>query len=156
MELVTEVVKAGGRSDEPLHMDEPRRRSVLIVDDEPYILRALMYLLRREGYEVEVAADGVEGLARAQVLRPSVIFLDMMMPRLNGLQVVERIRQDETLAGTHVIMLTARGQTADREAGLRAGADEYLTKPFSPRDLLQRLERHFASRDAASPTRAST
>lgn len=156
MELVTEAMKSGGRSDEPLRAEEPRRRSVLIVDDEPYILRALMYLLRREGYEVEVAADGEEGLARAQVLRPAVIFLDTMMPRSNGLQVVERLREDPTTADTHVIMLTARGQTADREAGLRAGADEYLTKPFSPRDLLQRLERYFAGRDAPAPARAST
>lgn len=122
-------------------------RSILIVDDEPYILRALMYLLRREGYEVEIAADGEEGLARARSLHPEVVFLDMMMPRLNGLQVVERMRLDPELARSYVIMLTARGQTADREAGLSAGVNEYLTKPFSPRDLVVRLERIFAERE---------
>lgn len=125
-------------------------RKVLIVDDEPYILRALMYLLHREGYDVEIAADGAEGLARAQTARPTVVFLDMMMPRLNGLQVVEQMRQDPALADTYVIMLTARGQTVDRDAGLAAGANEYLTKPFSPRDLVQRLERIFAARDVAA------
>jgi DNA-binding response OmpR family regulator len=129
-----------------------RHRRVLVVDDEPYILRALMYLLRREGYTVETAADGIEGLARARAFRPEVVFLDMMMPQLNGLQVVEQMRRDPTFGETYVIMLTARGQSADREAGLAAGANEYMTKPFSPRELVQRLERIFAS--WGSPTGA--
>jgi DNA-binding response OmpR family regulator len=113
--------------------------TILAIDDEPYILRALSYLLNREGYVVETASDGAEGLARVRALRPQVVFLDIMMPILNGYDVCQRIREDPTLARTYVIMLSAKGQQIDRERGLLGGADEYMTKPFSPREIAQRL-----------------
>lgn len=108
---------------------------ILVIDDEPYILRALSYLLSREGYRVETACNGEEGLARIRELRPPIVFLDIMMPRLNGYQVCEQIKQEPALADVYVVMLSAKGQHVDRERGLSAGADDYMTKPFSPRDV---------------------
>jgi two-component system, OmpR family, alkaline phosphatase synthesis response regulator PhoP len=110
-------------------------RPILVIDDEPYILRALSYLLAREGYRVETASNGEEGLARVRDLHPPLVFLDIMMPRMNGYEVCEQIKQDPALSSTYVIMLSAKGQQVDRERGLLGGADEYMTKPFSPREV---------------------
>jgi two-component system alkaline phosphatase synthesis response regulator PhoP len=112
---------------------------ILVIDDEPYILRSLSYLLTREGYPVETATNGEEGLARVRSLRPPLVFLDIMMPRMDGYEVCEQIKQDPALAGTYVIMLSAKGQQIDRERGLLGGADEYMTKPFSPREIAKRV-----------------
>ena len=122
---------------------------ILVVDDEPYILRSLTYLLTREGYAVETATNGEDGLARVRALRPPLIFLDIMMPTVNGYQVCEQIKADASLAGTYVILLSAKGQQVDRERGLQGGADEYMTKPFSPREVAQRVRDIFAERTAA-------
>lgn len=112
---------------------------ILIVDDEPYILRSLSYLLTREGYDVVTASNGEEGLARVREARPPLVFLDIMMPRMNGYEVCEQIKQDPDLVDVYVIMLSAKGQQIDRERGLLGGADEYMTKPFSPREIAQRV-----------------
>ncbi|MGH2354894.1 MAG: response regulator transcription factor [Chloroflexota bacterium] len=129
-------------------------KPILLIDDEPYIRRSLSYLLTREGYQVETAGDGEEGLARARALRPPLVFLDIMMPRMNGYAVCEQIRQDPTLADTYVIMLSAKGQQIDRERGLLGGADEYMTKPFSPREVAERVRTLL--RDAAAGAAAPT
>jgi two-component system alkaline phosphatase synthesis response regulator PhoP len=123
---------------------QAENNTVLVIDDEPYILRALTYLLNREGYVVETASNGEEGLERARALKPAVVFLDIMMPKLNGHQVCEQIRQDPALVGTYIIMLSAKGQQADRDQGLSGGANEYLTKPFSPREVSARLRDIFS------------
>lgn len=112
---------------------------IVVIDDEPYILRSLTYLLAREGYTVETASNGADGLTKVRELRPLVVFLDIMMPQMNGYEVCEQIKKDPELAGTYVIMLSAKGQQIDRERGLLGGADEYMTKPFSPREVAQRL-----------------
>ena len=128
-------------------------RPILVIDDEPYILRALSYLLAREGYKVETASNGEEGLARVRELRPPLVFLDIMMPRMNGYEVCEQIKQDPALAGTYGIMLSAKGQQVDRERGLLGGADEYMTKPFSPREVAEHVHGLLAqlkSNEAAS------
>lgn len=126
---------------------------ILLVDDEPYILRSLSYLLTREGYAVETASNGEEGLARLRQIRPSLVFLDIMMPRMNGYEVCAQIKQDPdpALAETYVIMLSAKGQQIDRERGLLGGADEYMTKPFSPREVAQRVRALLV--DGAAATR---
>jgi len=125
-------------------MDNTRANpTILVIDDEPYILRSLSYLLSREGYTVETATNGEEGLAHVRSLRPPLVFLDIMMPRMDGYEVCEQIKQDPTLAGTYVIMLSAKGQQIDRERGLLGGADEYMTKPFSPRDIARRVRELF-------------
>ncbi|MBI2318251.1 MAG: response regulator [Betaproteobacteria bacterium] len=96
--------------------------SVLVVDDEPYILRSLSYLLTREGYVVETASNGGEGLERVRELRPRIVFLDIMMPDMDGYEVCEQIKRDPELEKAHVIMLSAKGQQNDLERALLAGA----------------------------------
>ena len=123
-----------------------RSRPILIIDDEPFIQRSLSYLLAREGYAVETASNGEEGLQRIRAVHPPLVFLDIMMPRMNGYEVCEQIRQDPALAATHVIMLSAKGQQIDRERGLLGGADEYMTKPFSPKEVAQRVRVLMTSR----------
>jgi DNA-binding response OmpR family regulator len=125
---------------------------ILVIDDEPYILRSLSYLLAREGYTVETASNGEEGLRRVRSLRPPLVFLDIMMPHMNGYEVCEQVKQDPTLEGTYVIMLSAKGQQIDRERGLLGGADEYMTKPFSPREVALRVRTILAERAAQSAT----
>ena len=120
---------------------------ILIIDDEPYILRSLSYLLTREGYVTETVNNGEDGLQRVRDLHPAIVFLDIMMPRMDGYEVCEHIRQDPAIEGTYLIMLSAKGQQVDRERGLLGGADEYMTKPFSPREVAQRVRTLLAARD---------
>jgi DNA-binding response OmpR family regulator len=122
---------------------------ILVIDDEPYILRSLSYLLQREGYVVETAHNGEEGLQRVRDLRPPLVFLDIMMPQMNGYEVCEQVKADPSLENTYVIMLSAKGQQIARERGLLGGADEYMTKPFSPREVALRVRTILAQRAAA-------
>ena len=112
-------------------------KSILVVDDEPFILRSILYVLKREGFETFSATDGVEALQLLQEVKPRLMFLDVMMPRMNGYEVCTAVKNDPRLKDIYVIMLTAKGQEQDRIRGLAAGADEYLTKPFSPAHLVQ-------------------
>ncbi len=126
---------------------------ILVIDDEPFIIRSLSYLLTREGFAVETASNGEDGLALVRKLHPPLVFLDIMMPRLDGYAVCEQIKQDPSLTGTYVIMLSARGQQMDREKGLSGGADEYMTKPFSPREVAQRVHALLADGNEDEPSR---
>ncbi len=114
---------------------------VLIADDEPFILQSLAFVLRKEGFEVETATDGQDALKKAQELNPKIIFLDVMMPKVTGFSVCRLIKSDNTLRRIHVIILTAKGQEQDRETGLKEGADEYMTKPFSPREVVEKVRK---------------
>jgi len=117
-------------------------RRVLIVEDQADIRKLIRMTLEFEPYEVHEAADGAEGLRLAQALQPDLILLDVMMPgELDGLEVCSRVRAAPSLARTRVVLLTARGQVKDRDAGQQAGADEYLVKPFSPLQLIETIER---------------
>ena len=113
---------------------------ILIVDDEPYIQRSLSFVLRKEGFEVEIASNGEEGLEKARTLRPKIIFLDVMMPRLNGFSACRAIKSDESLKGCHIVMLTGKGQEVDKAQGLKEGANEFITKPFSPREIVAKVK----------------
>jgi DNA-binding response OmpR family regulator len=114
--------------------------TILIVDDEPPILDLVRFTLEDAEVRVVEASDGVEALALARRLRPDLILLDVNMPRLDGLEACRQIRRDPAMARTPIVMLTAAGQEADRARGREAGADEYLTKPFSPLALLALVE----------------
>ena len=114
--------------------------TILIVDDEPPILDLVRFTLEDTEVRVVEASDGVEALAVARRLRPDLILLDVHMPRLDGLEACRQIKRDPALARTPIVMLTAAGQEADRARGREAGADEYLTKPFSPLALLALVE----------------
>ena len=111
--------------------------TVLVVEDEPALLDVLEYNLRRQGYRVLLATDGVQALELARQHRPEVIVLDIMLPRLDGLDVCRILRSESQVA---ILMLTARADEMDRVIGLEIGADDYLTKPFSMRELLARVK----------------
>jgi two-component system, OmpR family, alkaline phosphatase synthesis response regulator PhoP len=126
--------------------DAPAR--ILLVDDEEDLLDLLQYALEREGYEVVTAQDGLEGLRAAQTARPDLVVLDIMMPRMGGIEMCRRLREDAHLRLVPILMLTAKSDEGDEIEGLDAGADDYLTKPVSPsllvshvRALLRRSER---------------
>jgi DNA-binding response OmpR family regulator len=112
---------------------------VLVVDDEPYIQRSLSFVLKKEGFDVEVASDGEEGLAKARVFKPRIIFLDVMMPKLNGFSACRAIRSDKSTKDAYLIILTGKGQEVDKERGFEEGADEFITKPFSPREIVAKV-----------------
>ena len=114
-------------------------KRVLVAEDEPNIVAALEFLLRRGGYEVEVAGDGAQALAMIERAPPDLVLLDVMMPGKSGYEVCARIRERPEWRRMKVIMLTAKGRDADEQKGLGAGADLYVTKPFSTRDLLEKV-----------------
>lgn len=112
---------------------------VLIADDEPNILISLEFLMKREGYEVSVAHDGQEALDAIERACPDLVLLDVMMPRKNGHEVCQAIRANSAWNGLRVLMLTAKGRDTDVAKGLALGADAYMTKPFSTRELAQKV-----------------
>ena len=112
-------------------------KRVLVVDDEQNIVDILRFNLEREGYEVITAEDGIQGLAMARSSDPDLILLDVMMPEMDGFQVCRELRKEDKL--TPIIMLTAREEEADRVMGLELGADDYVSKPFSVRELMARV-----------------
>jgi two-component system phosphate regulon response regulator PhoB len=117
----------------------PAKDTVLIIEDEPDVLDLLRLHLRKEGFAVLEAVDGVEGLKIARANLPSVIVLDLMIPEMRGEDVCRQLKARETTTKIPVLMLTAKARPEDRVAGLELGADDYLTKPFSPRELVLRL-----------------
>ena len=112
---------------------------ILVVDDEPYIQRSLSFVFRKEGFEVEVASNGEEALKKTRELKPKIIFLDLLMPKLNGFDVCRMIKSDKELRDCYVIILTAKGQEVDKEKGLSEGADDFITKPFSPKEMVSKI-----------------
>jgi two-component system alkaline phosphatase synthesis response regulator PhoP len=116
---------------------------ILVVDDDPYIQRALSFVLRKEGFEVETASDGQEALSKAKEFKPKIMFLDLMIPKMNGFETCRTIKADSQLKDTYIIILTAKGQEVDKERGLREGADEYMTKPFSPKEIVAKVKSIF-------------
>jgi len=120
-------------------------RKILIADDNQNIRDALTYLLEDEGYELIVAKDGAEALQKVREQHPDILFLDIMMPEINGYDVCRAVKSDPLVKETYVIMLTAKGQLAEQERGKEVGADEYIVKPFSPLELLSKVKKHFQS-----------
>jgi diguanylate cyclase (GGDEF)-like protein len=114
--------------------------SILVVDDDPDIARFVEVNLRSAGYEVSVAGDGEEALERAGEIRPDLVLLDVMMPRLDGFEVAQRLRKNPQTANTSIIMLTAKALSSDKVTGLQSGADDYIIKPFDPIELLARVK----------------
>lgn len=127
---------------------------VLVVDDEPDIVELLKYNLTKEGYQVETARDGEEAIKRYEEFDPELILMDIMMPRMDGVEACRRIRDKPRPGGVHIIFLTARAEEYSEVAAFDVGADDYLTKPVKPRALLSRIKAYFrrdtqaSSRDA--------
>src|SRR5205814_2001823 len=134
-------------------MDDHSRGSVLVVDDEPTIAEVVARYLERAGYRTRVAGDGVEAIAAAAEQRPDLVVLDLMLPGLDGLEVMRRLREQDR-DRIAVILLTAKGEESDRVVGLRLGADDYVVKPFSPAELVARVDavlRRFDNSPAIEP-----
>jgi len=115
------------------------KQKILVADDEPNIVISLEYLLKREGYAVTIARDGQEALDAIARDQPDLLLLDVMMPKKTGFEVCQEIRLNEALQHIKILMLTAKGRDTDVVKGMALGADAYMTKPFSIRDLVQKV-----------------
>ena len=113
------------------------KAKILVIDDEPSILNVVTAYLRSEGYDYQTAGDGVDGLSLIKTFSPDLIILDIMLPGMDGIEVLSQLRRE---SNAYVIMLTARAEETDKLVGLSVGADDYLTKPFSPRELMARVK----------------
>jgi DNA-binding response OmpR family regulator len=119
------------------------KRKVLIADDEPNIVTALEFLLRRRGYDVQVATNGEEALAKVESYAPDVVLLDIMMPVKSGYEVCQRMRERPEWQHIKIVMLSAKGREAEVSKGVSLGADLYITKPFSTQELIETIDRFF-------------
>ncbi|MFN3652726.1 MAG: response regulator transcription factor [Armatimonadota bacterium] len=117
------------------------KKSVLVVDDQPHIVRLIQVNLEKEGFQVLTAADGVEGMLRVREHHPDLVILDVIMPRKDGFEVLREIKADGELMETPVIMLTVKTHNADIVEGLKEGAELYLPKPFHPKELVSLVKR---------------
>jgi phosphate regulon transcriptional regulator PhoB len=115
-------------------------KRILLIEDDRDIVELVRYNLEREGFQVAAATDGATGLAQIRKTPPDLLLLDLMLPKLSGLEICREIRRDQALNRLPILMLTARGEEADRVVGLEMGADDYVTKPFSPRELGARVK----------------
>ena len=132
-----------------------KQATILIIEDDADIVELLQYNLSKEGYRCRVARDGDAGLVEARRYRPNLILLDLMLPGTDGLELCRRIKRDEELAGTPIVMVTAKSEESDVVTGLELGADDYLSKPFSPRELLARVRAVLRrSHSGSQPTEA--
>ncbi len=118
--------------------------TVLVIDDDPVIVKLLQVNFEMEGFAVRVATNGQEGLDSARTDPPDVIVSDVMMPELNGLELVQALKADDATRAIPIILLSAKAQTTDVRDGLDAGADDYITKPFEPLELVERVNRALA------------
>lgn len=115
-------------------------KKILVADDEPFVLRSIEYTLSRAGYTVITAVDGEEALGKIRAENPDLVFLDIQMPRMDGNEVCRKLRDDPERKDLYVIVITAKGQESERLHSLQCGASEYITKPYSPRKMLERVK----------------
>jgi DNA-binding response OmpR family regulator len=120
-------------------------KKILIVDDEPNIVISLEFLMQQSGYEVAIARNGEEALEKIASFEPDLVLLDIMLPLLNGFEVCQRMRENPQWNRTKVIMLSAKGREIDVSKGIALGADAYVTKPFSTKDLIAQVQRLLAT-----------
>ena len=116
---------------------------ILIADDDPLVLKSIRFILEKAGFFVEAVSDGQQALDRIQQNKPVVALLDVMMPRMNGLDVCRAVKEDPELRDVTVYLVTARAMVEEREKGLAAGADDYITKPFVNKELIERVRTVF-------------
>jgi two-component system, OmpR family, alkaline phosphatase synthesis response regulator PhoP len=116
------------------------RARILVIEDDKDIVELVRYNLEKEGYQMTACIEGATGLAQVRKSAPDLLVLDLMLPKLSGLEICKEIRRDERLGRLPILILTARGDEADRVVGLELGADDYVTKPFSPRELVARVK----------------
>ena len=127
------------------------RKNILVVEDESDIIEVLRYYLEKENYRVHIARDGFQALEIGEKVVPNLVILDLMLPRLDGIEVCKRLKGDERLRDIPIIMLTAKAEEADKIKGLETGADDYVTKPFSAKELMARVKAHIRRREGSIP-----
>ncbi len=115
-------------------------KTIVVADDEPHVLRSLEFILKKAGYRVVTATNGQEALERIVAEKPDLVFLDIQMPRMDGNTVLRKLRDQEEYQDLYIVMITAKGQEADRLNSMESGANEYVTKPYSPRKLIDRVK----------------
>jgi len=123
----------------PGPVDRAAAKSILVVDDEPNIVLSLEFLMQQAGFEVRVARDGEQALAAMREKTPDLVLLDVMMPRVDGYGVCKAVRANPAWRDVRIVMLTAKGRELEREKGIALGADDYITKPFSTREVVGRV-----------------
>ncbi len=128
-----------------------RKERVFVVEDEPDILEVIEYNLKREGFQVSSARDGEEGLRHVRDQKPNLLILDLMLPGLDGIEVCRKLKADREVSRIPIIMVTAKGEESDAVLGLGVGADDYVTKPFSPRELIARVKAVLRRSGSAEP-----
>src|SRR6266516_2798057 len=133
-------------------METGSGRKILIIEDESDVADLLTLNLRKAGFRTSTAADGASGLQKARDDRPDFIILDLMLPKLSGLEVCKILKSDNATSHTPILMLTARAEEIDRIVGLEFGADDYVTKPFSPREIVLRIRAIFLPTQTAAQT----
>ncbi|HBR97129.1 MAG TPA: two-component system response regulator [Gammaproteobacteria bacterium] len=114
-------------------------KKILIVDDEPNILLSLDFIIQKAGYQAQTAADGEEALEQIKQWQPDLVLLDVNMPKLDGFEVCQIVRENPALSAVKIIMLTAKGRQVEREKGLALGADDYVSKPFSTQEIIKKI-----------------
>ena len=115
-------------------------KKILVADDEPNVIKTLTFVLKKEGYDVSSAVNGEEAINMIHDSKPNLMFLDVMMPKKNGYEVCQELKNDSNLSDIHIVMLSAKGQEADREKAMNLGANEFITKPFSPIGVVGRVK----------------
>ncbi len=115
------------------------KKRVLITDDDPNLIKSLTFVLNKEGYETDTAENGEEAIAKVHEAKPALMFLDIMMPKKNGYEVCQELKSSPDFSDMYIIMLTAKGQEEDRAKALESKADEFITKPFSPVEIVKRV-----------------
>ena len=115
-------------------------KTIVIADDEPHVLWSLEFILKKQGYNVVTAVNGEEALEKVRGNEPDLVFLDIQMPKMDGNSVLRHLRDDPKYKDLYIVMITAKGQEADRLHSLESGANEYVTKPYSPRKLIGRVK----------------
>lgn len=115
-------------------------KTIVIADDEPHVLRSLEFILKKQGYRVVTAVNGEDALEKVRENDPDLVFLDIQMPKMDGNSVLRHLRDDPKFQELYIVMITAKGQEADRLNSLESGANEYVTKPYSPRKLVERVK----------------
>ena len=115
-------------------------KTIVIADDEPHVLRSLEFILKKQGYRVVTATNGEEALERVKSNNPDLVFLDIQMPKMDGNTVLRKLREETQFQDLYIVMITAKGQEVDRLNSLESGANEYVTKPYSPRKLVSRVQ----------------
>lgn len=135
-------------------MDESnkKQKKILVADDQPELRMVLAERLKRRGYDVEVAADGLEALEKAKEFKPDLVILDVMMPKMDGFKVLERFKKDEEMMDVPVIMLTGKKEVEDIQHGISAYAEKYFIKPYAFDELVAEVELSFAAREKKHPS----